>query len=1415
MRFTSPLRCVVLGAVLLLFLVSCSRPPVETAAIPRPPAPAAAPFVLATELEQRLASHALHERLSENPALATRAATVDAAQLARPFQAFSEWLRDFTAADDAGRAALLATGRHHATARRAALKTLITIDPELALQLTLPDDLRRELPDELRSLLEQPIAAFGDLEVDVACGLPEFPDAHGHAAHAHTITRTLRIGDTPFEAFTYGQRLAVSTKRGLPVHGIAIDGLLALHESAVQRLPSPPQQPIAYRIGSRVDYVATEEEFADLIAAQEAWEATPGPDGNTAESPWTEGAKTMLYIRATFSDSPTAAPLELAQADNNQQSVDTFYRDNSYDQTSLATTFTPLVVLPNDEAYYNGQSWLVLLEDARAAAAALDPQYNSANYTFHTVATKKMASMTWAGRAAIGGAYSHLNGDFSLRVAAHEFGHNFGLYHANYNYTAGESPTSLEAYASAPSNSPMQEYGHRYTMMGASGTSLAHHFTAREKFLMDWMPASDAPTALASGTYRIFRHDHRDASSGLRTLKIPTGEATRAHFWLSHRKQFLPSVNNFSAGAEVLWGRPTNVSGGTLLIDMTPFSNDGNHFDSSSGDNNDKTDAALTEGRMFGSADAGAWFTITGLGGSAPAEYLDVEVNVGNFSTNRPPTVSLDQATATRALNQPLTLTATASDPDGDTVYYSWEFGDNTVGGNLAEQTKSWSTTGYYVVRVIAVDNKGGTASARCVVQVGTPSTFTAVGRVLADGQPVEGVRVFNGLTGSNYRGTRTDSDGYFTLPNLASGTYTLQARKTGYVFAPAFTNPVSISGHTADLNFTATTSPAPYVIVDNTDPTGVELTGSWTSLNSAYGFHASDYLSDSNTGKGTKQITFRPTLPGAGLYRVYMRYTHSSNRATNVPVDIVHEGGTNTFTVDQKANGGLWNYLGTFSFAAGTSGYARIRNDDTNGHVAADSFKFEATTTNDPTVRLVGLQSVARERGAVPAVVRIEREGPLDFPLTVYLGTENSGEGSATPGMDFAPLPSHVTIPADADHYDLTITPLPDSFVEGDELLTLSLRLPPEPTQEWEFNDASGTALAATRNSIEGGANWSDSFDATTTTGGVLRIKRPASGPTSSWAMLPNPNATATQHLVFETAGWTYAGTSPNEVVRFGFTTGANTTVTAQALISRTADGVTLSGDALGSGGTAIAPVQITTSINTTQPYIFVLTVDPVAKTYRIAYRPGDAGDFISIGSGTIAPDRALAAIRLSLANSFASSSSEKFDIARIALTEADPTQPAYVVAAPSSVEITLKDDPRDDWRLRHFSTEQIANGVLTAWDADPDADGLTNLQEYAFNCHPLQPDAASLLSPSSLPHEGKTYLSLSFERRSDDDGLTYAVEGSGELTPAAWPDTAVLHSPPTASATDGYEHVTYRDTLSLDDAARRFLRVRIQLDQ
>jgi hypothetical protein len=131
-------------------------------------------------------------------------------------------------------------------------------------------------------------------------------------------------------------------------------------------------------------------------------------------------------------------------------------------------------------------------------------------------------------------------------------------------------------------------------------------------------------------------------------------------------------------------------------------------------------------------------------------------------------------------------------------------------------------------------------------------------------------------------------------------------------------------------------------IVLDNVDPTHVTRTGSWTNSSAVAGYYGSNFIHDGNTGSaGGKSVRFRPNLPAAGSYAVYVRWSASANRASNAPIDVNHAAGTTTFTVDQKNDNGVWVLLGTFTFNAGTGGNVTVRNDGANGFVVADGVKF------------------------------------------------------------------------------------------------------------------------------------------------------------------------------------------------------------------------------------------------------------------------------------------------------------------------------------------------------------------------------------------------------------------------------------------------------------------------------------------
>ena len=168
-------------------------------------------------------------------------------------------------------------------------------------------------------------------------------------------------------------------------------------------------------------------------------------------------------------------------------------------------------------------------------------------------------------------------------------------------------------------------------------------------------------------------------------------------------------------------------------------------------------------------------------------------------------------------------------------------------------------------------------------------------------------------------------------------GTYAFAAGTSGYV---RIGNAGTSGEVVADaVRFRPMMSPE--VVVDEADPAGVTLVGTWTPSAGVAGYYDTGYLHDGNTGKGNKSIELRPTLSEAGTYEVYLWWTSNPQRASNVPVDVEHSGGTTTIAVNERANGGGWNLLGSFDFPAGNSGLVRVRTTGTDGYVVVDAARF------------------------------------------------------------------------------------------------------------------------------------------------------------------------------------------------------------------------------------------------------------------------------------------------------------------------------------------------------------------------------------------------------------------------------------------------------------------------------------------
>jgi hypothetical protein len=732
------------------------------------------------------------------------------------FQSFDAWLSRYQAARaaDPGQALAAASeeGAALARERRQALLELARRDPRAALARALSPALLRSLPRAVQEQSEEVVDACGG-EYDVEIG----DDFSRGDAPVSRVVRSLTVDGRRFEALVFGRRLG-TTSKAIHANGIAIDGVVVLHESPLRRMDgdeaaqdpvvaeqcgAPGPSCLAAKVGAQTLVFASEADLRRHQAALERDEAILGlqhraglrealkpvedkkEDGAPGlTSAWTTGNKSLLYIRVDMSDRP-GDPVDAAAVQNTMDvAVNNFYRETSYNKTSLLpATVIPTVRLPRTAAEYETIGDGQLMTDAIAAARAAG--FDIVNYNLYIVAFPRL-SYGYSGKASVGRARIWLNGSFGSGVTAHELGHNYGLHHANLWQTTDGSVIGAGANV---------EYGNVFDVLGRGG--IRGQFNAWFKTRLDWLLPGEFTNVGASGTFRIGAVDD-PAETGQRALKIV--KDTSRSYWVEFRRAY--TTNRWAMnGAMLNWGYNTNT--GSHLLDTTP------------GSANSQNDAPLLVGRTFSDTQAG--IHITPVARTAAPDSMDVVVKVGAFPGNTPPAATLTASAATVPRNTPVTLTVAASDVNGDALAYGWEFDDGTIAPNLPTVTKSWSSSGTKLVRCLVSDMVGGVTAATVTVTVGTASSFSISGTVTSGGQGLAGVVVSDGT-----RSATTSASGTYTISGVPSGTFTLTPSRAGFTFTPATRSVTVSSANVTGRDFTAAAIPTG-VILDVHFDTGAD----------------------------------------------------------------------------------------------------------------------------------------------------------------------------------------------------------------------------------------------------------------------------------------------------------------------------------------------------------------------------------------------------------------------------------------------------------------------------------------------------------------------------------------------------------------------------------------------------------------
>ena len=558
----------------------------------------------------------------------------------------------------------ISTGIDLAKQRRRALVRLIQSDPARAIASAVPAGVRKHLPAEVAAHLETHVSGVGDLSVRGGMRAPGGPPVEA-------VQRFVTLNGQTYRAYVYGRRGWQTTKHGIPLQGIVIDGVLALHENALREiadgeLPVPNQPfvdlrapaekanavtaPVLAEMGGKLYGFASPEQLAqaelriqvaeapigpktaqtagDLLQAGASLQAQATP---AAPSAWTTGNKKVLIIRVDFSDmpgdpkgwdnaSPSSNNATIYTASYLQNMADTvmapYIFQSSYGQTSLTNTVTSqLYRMPRKATYYatnaNGNDTIVT--DAENAAAA---NYTIANYDrvvilFTWLGDIPGSLITYGGWSDIGGPVARCNGYFNFFFGSHELGHTYGLFHAGLWQVNDGNPVSPRG--------AIVEYGDDFDSMGnGDANDPRTDYNPYFKNLLGWIPDTQVQTITQSGTYRVYRFDN-STGSGTLALKLP--KDSNSNYWIGIRRKFTTNAS-MQNGAYVLLGynsvfNSSNGGSQSGLLDMTtPGTSD--------------QDAALAVGATFTDNVALGHIGIVPLsnGGSAPSEYMDIQVTI-------------------------------------------------------------------------------------------------------------------------------------------------------------------------------------------------------------------------------------------------------------------------------------------------------------------------------------------------------------------------------------------------------------------------------------------------------------------------------------------------------------------------------------------------------------------------------------------------------------------------------------------------------------------------------------------------------------------------------------------------------------------------------------------------------------------
>ena len=529
---------------------------------------------------------------------------------------------------------------------------MIKVEPAWVLASSVSARLRRLLPEPVLAEIEVSVSGTADLLV--LCAMPALG-----STEPESLKRLVRLEGHTYPAIVYGRRVGQTTKFGIPLHGILLNGIAVLDANVLTEIEpgeaAAPDSiidlsaaagplaasgpPVLARMSGRIYRFASREHFRHSEALLEAAESDISPRPSQAATALLEhmrfpqaevktsrqprmvlpGGRTetkVLVLRADFSDLP-GDPWSVFGAGSSysassvQAIVDTqiapYYAKSSYGRASLSFTVAPqLYRLSATAAHYaTSGSEFQLYDDVITAAQGDYPpgSFDKTIVVFSWLGNIPGSQLRFAGLSLIGASMMWINGEFDFRVVAHELGHTLGLYHANFWHANDDEPITDNGYS--------VEYGDPFDTMSSNWANDQRvDFNPWFKYQLNWIHNEQVQTVTENGLYRVYRFDDPAATG---TLALRVAKDADRDYWIGFRRNFTENAG-LQQGAYVVWGyhnaRQSNLQGLGPVI-------------------NNPQDPGLPLGTGLVDADANVTLVPVAEGGDPPNEYLDVQITFG------------------------------------------------------------------------------------------------------------------------------------------------------------------------------------------------------------------------------------------------------------------------------------------------------------------------------------------------------------------------------------------------------------------------------------------------------------------------------------------------------------------------------------------------------------------------------------------------------------------------------------------------------------------------------------------------------------------------------------------------------------------------------------------------------------------